>query len=121
MKIIIEHDSDDPKHLTLIKSVEMLLPNSGRVVIKAPYRWNGNSTPPMPIMRFLIPKWFYLIASLFHDRLCELAKTKEDREAADKDYKWIIINLYKAKITSFIGFAGVRLGAFWSTIKGKLK
>ena len=118
MKITIEHDSDDPGWLTLREDVELLLPFSGMTRIQAPYRWNGNSTPPTPLMRWVMPKWFYLIASLFHDYLCEQAgKDKLARERADKDYKWILKRLYKQKATSALGYVGVRIGAFFGVGK----
>lgn len=118
MKILIEHDSDKPKLLRLINTTEELdLPNSGPTKVEPRY-WDGNSTPPLPLMRYLVPKFYYMIASLFHDELCARAKTKADRKNADKDYKWILINLYKAKVSAFAGFIGVRMGALFS-INGK--
>ena len=113
MKILIEHDSDKPNVLRLVEAVELILPNSGHVKVDPRY-WDGNSTPPLPLMRFLVPKFFYMVASLFHDELCSRAKTREDRTNADKDYKWILITLYKAKVSAFFGFIGVRVGAMFN-------
>lgn len=115
MRINIIHDTNKPDFLGLTKTVEMVLPHSGRVVIHAApdmiYWWNGNSTPPLPIMRYLVPKWFFLVASLFHDFLCERAITKEDRKKADKDYKWILETYYRQKVSNIVGYLGVRIGA----------
>jgi hypothetical protein len=113
MKINIGHDSDKPNLLYIDKPVELDLPHSGKTIISAspdsPFWWDGASN-----FRFLygiIPPHKYPLQSLFHDYLCENAKTAEDRKNADLDFLWIGREIYKLKLRIQLGYLGVRLGS----------
>lgn len=103
-------NSDRPHVLINTDNLTLDLPNSGKTHLKKGFEWDGNSSPVGTWN--LIPPFKYPLASAFHDLLCIKAKNNGERKKADKDYKWILKNIYKCKIRNHVGYFGVSIGRF---------
>lgn len=88
----------------------MLLPDGTTGEVPTDFVWNGNSVPF--VFRGMFPQHNHPIASCRHDRGCELAKNKAEREFFDKRFE-IDTGTTSYWITKKIGFIGVRIGAFF--------
>ncbi len=93
--------------------------------------WDGNSTPTLPIMQFLVPRHGHPIDSCEHDYRSHAAKNMKERRWADDQYRKGIlhtpvarkegtkgtINYYARKtwlgIQSIAGYTGVSVGAWF--------
>ena len=89
----------------------------GEGLIPAGYRWNGASVGPL---RRYFPKWKHPIATCRHDWRCDLAKTAEQREFGDAQFK-IDVGHGGTKWEQIKGYYGVRLGSWWAKIQGRVK
>ena len=119
MRLKIWHDSDRPHEMYIQDPVTLDLPYSGRTTIDAsiadPYWWNGANSPRLTYS--VIPPHKFPLMSMFHDHLCEHAKTKKERKNADKDFAWIGKNIYKLKSTRMrLGYYGVRVGSWFPAL-----
>ena len=78
--------------------------------VPAGFRWDGSSVPA--IFLSIFPKHNHPIASCRHDYRCKIAKNKEERFFADKEFEKDI-GTTSWWITKKVGYAGVRIGAFF--------
>ena len=78
--------------------------------IPAGFHWDGSSTPF--ILRGIFPKFDHPIASCRHDWRCGHAQNAAERAWADKEFKKDV-GTTSWKITAWVGYAGVRIGAFF--------
>jgi hypothetical protein len=74
------------------------------------FEWDGSSVPWL--FRGLFPRHRHPKASCRHDKRCRNAKTKEERAFADKEFR-SDVGKTSWKITSTLGYVGVRVGAFF--------
>jgi hypothetical protein len=74
--------------------------------------WDGSSTPIG--FRWIIPQWRHPKASVLHDFLCKLARTKKERKFADKIFRYVV-GRTSSKVTKTLGYLGVRIGALFTT------
>ena len=95
---------NQPNHRQLTKPLPC-----GDGFIPVGFIWNGSSSG---ILRGVFPKWRHPIASCRHDWRCGLAKNDDDRKFADKEFKKDVAKT-SWKATALIGYAGVRIGAFF--------
>lgn len=72
------------------------------------FAWDGSSSG---LFAPLFPRWNHPIASCRHDWRCLHAKNKAERKWADQEFKKDVERT-SWKITSWLGYAGVRVGAF---------
>ena len=72
------------------------------------YKWNGHSSG---ILSPLFPRWNHPIASCRHDWRCSVARTREERKWADREFRKDV-GATSWWITAQIGYIGVRIGAF---------
>lgn len=98
----------DPYHLILTKDFNCL-----GDVIRAGFRWDGASSPAVPIARFVAPKFYKnIVASCWHDFRCSDAGCKESRKIADHGYyllkKYVELD---NSVTCNLSYIGVRIGA----------
>lgn len=103
----------DPEYLVLTRPFHF--GSEGRVhKVPTGTRWNGASSPPLPLARFIAPRFYRNIkASCIHDYLCSIAKSNEDRLYADNWY--FLAKKYIERdhnIFSMLSWLGVRIGAF---------
>lgn len=73
------------------------------------FEWDGSSVPRF--LRGVFPKWRHPKASCGHDFDCAAAKNKAERKAADERFQRVTARTSKGE--SWIGFIGVRIGAFF--------
>jgi hypothetical protein len=79
------------------------------------FEWNGASSPNIPLIRFIAPKFYKnVIASCIHDYKCGLAKNSAERKEADGTY-WLAKRFIErdTSVKCDISWAGVRVGAFF--------
>ena len=119
MIIKIEQNTETPRLMTLLEDVYIFLPNNQKTDIKAGFTWDGNTTPG--ITKAVLPPHVYKLASLVHDYYCRTSKNNNDRLLADKDYKWILENIYHLKFKGMFGYFGVTMGRWWWRLIGHYK
>lgn len=102
-------EGDDPDSRTLLRAF-----TAHGMTIPADFQWDGASSPSLPLIRYIIPKFHHnLKASCRHDFACRQAKDKHARKNADKVYFWMLVKTEKMhQLRATIGYIGVRLGAF---------
>lgn len=79
-------------------------------MIPVGFEWNGSSVPFG--FNAIFPRHKHPVASCRHDWRCGLAKCKEDRAFADAEFKKDV-GTTSWKVTAWMGYAGVRIGAFF--------
>lgn len=84
------------------------LPCDGQL-IPIDFEWDGSSVPW--IAQGLIPKHRHPVASCKHDFRCAKSTNKAERKIADGQFKEDV-GRTSWKVTSWLGYAGVRIGAF---------
>ena len=77
--------------------------------IPAGFMWDGSSVPV--IFQGIFPRHRHPVASCKHDFRCGKAKNKKQRAWSDKKFKADVATT-SWKITSWLGYAGVRIGAW---------
>lgn len=95
---------------TLTKPIECLMWDGSTELIPIGFSWDGSSVPW--IFQGLFPRHRHPIASCKHDYRCNKAKNKTQRAWNDKQFK-SDVDMTSWKITSLIGYVGVRIGAFF--------
>ena len=78
--------------------------------IPADFEWNGSSSPPG--FNIVFPRFRHPIASCRHDFRCGKATCKAERKFADEQFQ-IDVDKTSWKVTSKLGYWGVRIGAFF--------
>ncbi len=100
----------DPDHLYLTDDFHCMGNN-----IPKGFKWDGASSPNIPIARWIAPKYHKnIVASCLHDFECRIAKNDSDRKKAD--FKYWLLKKYVEKDTSWknrFSWRGVRIGAFF--------
>jgi len=74
------------------------------------FTWDGSSVPRL--FQGFFPRHRHPVASCRHDFRCGRAKNKAERAYADKQFE-IDVGKTSWKITSKVGYLGVRIGAFF--------
>jgi hypothetical protein len=74
------------------------------------FEWDGSSVPV--IAQGIFPRHRHPIASCKHDFRCKKAKNKEERLWSDKKFKQDVAKT-SWKVTAWLGYAGVRIGALF--------
>lgn len=74
------------------------------------FQWDGSSVNIF--IRGIFPRHRHPVASCKHDYRCGKAKNKKDRAWADKQFQRDVAET-SWRITSWMGYAGVRIGAFF--------
>ena len=95
-----------PDHMALDAP---LLRNGDGDDVPVDFEWDGASVPRF--MRWIFPKWRHPKASCGHDFDCKNAKDREERKIADQRFKRVTKRT--SRIEADIGYAGVRVGAFF--------
>lgn len=108
--IYMRNVSGKPKCRALTKPLECLMWDGTTDYIQIGFEWDGSSVPW--ICQGLFPRHRHPIASAKHDYRCGKAENKEHRLWADKQFKQDV-DTTSWKITSWIGYSGVRIGAFF--------
>jgi len=107
-KSIYCHQDDDPEHLILDRDYYAY----GNTV-KAPFEWDGSSSPDSPLIRWLVAKFYKsLKRSVWHDDMCAKAKNNHDRLVADIGF--FLLSYFAEKVSPtkcLLGLLGVRIGA----------
>lgn len=84
-------------------------------IIRAGFRWNGASSPSIPIFRFIAPKFYKnIVASCWHDFRCGEAASKQERKVADEGY--YLLKKYAEcdnSVKCQLSYVGVRVGAIF--------
>jgi len=99
-----------PKMRALTQPLQCLMPGGEIAMIPVDFEWDGSSGPVM--LQGIFPRWRHPISSCKHDWRCDKAKNKKDRKFADEQFQ-IDVGKTSWKITSKIGYWGVRIGAFF--------
>ena len=74
------------------------------------FEWDGSSVPFL--FQGIFPRHRHPIASCRHDYRCGIAKTKDERKWADKEFEKDV-GKTSWWITKKVGYLGVRIGAFF--------
>lgn len=100
----------DPKARALDAPLPYIQQDGTWKEIEVGFTWDGSSVPR--IFQGFFPRHRHPIASCRHDKRCEEATCKEDRAFADAQFK-IDVATTSWRITSTLGYIGVRIGAFF--------
>jgi len=79
-------------------------------IIPIDFMWDGSSVPA--IFQGIFPRHHHPIASCKHDWRCGKAKCSAERTWYDREFKHDV-DITSWKITGLIGYAGVRIGAWF--------
>jgi len=99
-----------PLHRRLIKPLPLIKQDGTWDFIPIGFESDGSSTPFL--LQGIFPRHQHPIAFFRHDWRCRNAKNKKERAWADKEFKKDVAKT-SWKITALIGYAGVRIGAFF--------
>lgn len=105
-KIYLENVEGKPDHRMLSSELDR---GGDGVNVPIGFVWDGSSVPGF--LRGIFPKWRHPVASCGHDFDCHNAKNKYERKLADKRFRRYVART--GKLESIIGYAGVRIGAFF--------
>ena len=99
-----------PKNRVLTRTLSAEKMDGSLEQIPIDFEWDGSSAPT--ILQGIFPRHRHPVASCKHDFRCEKAKTPEERKWADKKFKEDVAKT-SWRITSWVGYLGVRIGAFF--------
>lgn len=99
-----------PKLRALTKPLECLMWDGSIDQIPIGYSWDGSSIPW--IIQGFFPRHWHPIASCRHDYRCDKATDSAERAWSDNQFR-LDVGTTSWKITSWLGYVGVRIGAFF--------
>ena len=99
-----------PKMRALTQYLPCVMPDGSTHTIPFDFSWDGSSVPVL--FQGIFPRHRHPVASCKHDYRCGQAKNKAERKFADEQFR-IDVGKTSWKITSKIGYWGVRIGAFF--------
>ena len=108
--VFMRTDPDSPKNRILTSPLACKNKDGRMEFIPVDFPWDGSSIPWFA--KGIFPRHDHPIASCRHDFRCSKAKNKEDRKFADSEFK-IDVRKTSWRSTAAIGYAGVRIGAFF--------
>jgi hypothetical protein len=108
--IYMRNVEGQPKMRALTASLYCMMPDETEDKIPFDFQWDGSSVNIL--IRGIFPRHRHPVASCKHDYRCGKAKNKKERAWADKQFKSDVAKT-SWKITSWMGYTGVRIGAFF--------
>ena len=99
-----------PKMRALTRALPCIMIDGSTDIASVDFEWDGSSSPPG--FNIVFPRFRHPIASCKHDSRCEKATCKAERKFADEQFQ-IDVAKTSWKITSKLGYWGVRIGAFF--------
>ena len=100
----------EPKLRALTIPLECKMWDGSTDQIPVDFSWDGSSVPW--IFQGIFPRHRHPIASCRHDYRCRKAENAKQRAWNDKQFK-ADVSTTSWKITALVGYAGVRVGAFF--------
>jgi len=97
-----------PKMRALTRTLPCIMPDGSIDMIPIDFTWDGSSVPY--VFQGFFPRHRHPVSSAKHDYRCGKAKNKKERLFADKQFR-IDVDTTSWKITSWVGYMGVRVGA----------
>ena len=108
--IYMRNEDGAPKLRILTKPLLCKMWDGATDVIPFDFKWDGSSVPF--IFQGFFPRHRHPVASCKHDFRCGKAENKEQRKFADEQFQ-IDVGKTSWKVTSKLGYIGVRIGAFF--------